>query len=65
MYISLVQFHPGTIEYAMYTTLQVPMFVVGSKATRSINRDVDLRGRVDSGEEMKRGAREQGKHERR
>jgi hypothetical protein len=49
----------------MYTTLQVPMFVVGSKATRSINRDVDLRGRVDSGEEMKRGAREQGKNERR
>ena len=41
------------------------MFVVGSKATRSINIDVDLRGRVESGKEMERGAREQGKDERR
>jgi len=35
------------------------MFVVGSEAGRSINRDVDLRGSVEYGKEgMKRMARE-------
>jgi len=42
----------------MHTALQVPMmFVVGSEAARSINRDADLRRGVDYGKDgMKRRA---------